>query len=79
MANLEHWRFSDFQADPRWRQIAVLLALLIGVVAFGTIGYRVLLGWSWLDSIYMTIITITTVGFGEVQRLDPGGQIFTII
>ena len=46
---------------------------------FGTLGYQLLEGWGWLDALYMTIITLTTVGFGEVQPLSPAGRIFTII
>jgi voltage-gated potassium channel len=54
------------------------LALLAFTVTYGTVGYRVLEGWSWLDSLYMTMITLTTVGYREVQPLDSGGQLFTI-
>ncbi|MCK4488247.1 MAG: potassium channel protein [Desulfobacterales bacterium] len=45
----------------------------------GTIGYMVIEGWSFTDAVYMTIITLSTVGYGEVQRLSPTGRIFTII
>jgi len=37
--------------------------LLLSVLAYGTAGYRFIEGWSWLDSVYMTVITISTVGF----------------
>jgi len=54
---------------------AVLLAL---VVAVGTLGYLVIEdGWTVLDAFYMTVITITTVGYREVHPLNPAGQIFT--
>ncbi|MBW1677304.1 MAG: potassium channel protein, partial [Deltaproteobacteria bacterium] len=45
----------------------------------GTIGYMVIEGWSFTDAVYMTIITLSTVGYGEVQRLSPTGRIFTIV
>ncbi|GGH39870.1 potassium transporter TrkA [Mangrovimonas yunxiaonensis] len=41
-------------------------------------GYRFVSGYTWIDSLYMTVITITTVGFGEVQPLDEFSKIFTI-
>lgn len=58
--------------------------LIGGVVAFialgvvGVLGYRFLEGWGWLDAIYMTVITLSTVGFGEIHPLQPDGRIFTI-
>ena len=51
----------------------LLLLLFIGVV-----GFRIMSGFSWLDAIYMTVITITTVGFGEVKPLNPESKIFTV-
>jgi voltage-gated potassium channel len=57
---------------------AIGLTFLI-VLVCGTFGYRLLEGWSLLDSLYMTVITITTVGFGEIQPLSDGGKIFTLV
>lgn len=48
------------------------------MVLGGTIGYIVLEGWSFIDALYMTVITLGTVGYGEVQRLSPAGRIFTM-
>ena len=48
------------------------------VVAVGITGYMVVEGWSLLDSAYMTIITLTTVGYEEVHPLSSTGRIFTI-
>jgi voltage-gated potassium channel len=53
--------------------------VLVLVLVLGTLGYHVLLGWEWLDSLYMTTITITTVGYGEVRQLGTEGRILTII
>src|SRR5918994_5653231 len=65
--------------QPRYvSRFRLPLALLALTVAYGTVGYRTLEGWSWLDSVYMTMITLTTVGFREVRPLDDGGQVFTI-
>ncbi|MFC1947112.1 potassium channel family protein [Chloroflexota bacterium] len=54
-----------------------ILALLATIIT-GTIGYEVIEGWSFLDSIYMTITTITTVGYSEVHPLSDPGRIFSI-
>lgn len=60
-------------------RIYYFLALLILVIAGGTCGFKLVEGWSWTDSFYMTIITISTVGFGEVHNLSFYGKIFTSI
>ncbi|WP_338731150.1 potassium channel family protein [Mangrovimonas cancribranchiae] len=53
--------------------------LLLGcVLVIGVFGYRFMSGYSWVDSLYMTVITITTVGFGEVQPLDEYSKVFTV-
>jgi len=58
------------------------IAALVAVLLIGTIGYRLMAGaqYSLLDTFYMTIITISTIGFGEVIEVSliPGGRIFTI-
>lgn len=54
------------------------LTLLLVIIAIGTIGYIVLEGYSFIDSLFMTFITISTVGFREVVPLSDTGKIFTI-
>ena len=50
----------------------------IGIVMFaGVVGYRLIEGWNWSDCFYMTIITVSTVGFGEVHELSGLGRILT--
>ncbi|MCF8043150.1 MAG: potassium channel protein [Desulfarculaceae bacterium] len=51
----------------------------LGVILMGTLGYRWVEDYTWLESIYMTIITVTTVGFGEVRPLSSSGRIFTMV
>jgi voltage-gated potassium channel len=61
---------------PQQIRYAVLLLLII--VTVGTFGYTLIEAWPLLDSLYMTVITITTVGFREVRELSPTGRFFTI-
>lgn len=62
------------------RAYRLLLPLVVlgALLAVGTLGYRILGGWSFMDALYMTVITITTVGFHEVQPLGPAGRLFTM-
>jgi voltage-gated potassium channel len=59
-------------------KIYTAVFLLSALLAIGVFGFRIMSNYSWVDSIYMTVITITTVGFGEVQPLDDNAKIFTI-
>ena len=68
--------------DRRLRLIASpvrLAALLVGfAVVYGTVGYIVIEGFGPLNAFYMTVTTLTTVGFGEIEPLGRIGRIFTI-
>ncbi len=59
-----------------WRLVALLIA---GVHVVGTAGYVLIEGWSAWDAFYMTVITVTTVGYGEVHPLSPAGRAFTVV
>ncbi len=50
-----------------------------GLVLIGTLWYRFVEGWTWVEGTYMTIITLATVGFSEVRPLDDSGRLFTIL
>jgi voltage-gated potassium channel len=60
------------------RRLIWSIGALVAIVVIGVIGYMVIEGWSFLDAIYMTITTITTVGFREVHPLSDAGRIFSI-
>lgn len=60
-------------------KISRLVFLIVAVLAFGTLGYRLILGWDWLEALFMATITVTTVGYGEVRPLGAVGQVFTIV
>jgi len=56
--------------------IAIIFSFFI--ILIGTFGYMFIERWNFLDSLYMTIITISTVGYGEIHKMTPRGQIFTM-
>jgi voltage-gated potassium channel len=60
-------------------KIYLALVLIVVVLLFGMLGYRYITDYSWIDALYMTIITVTTVGFSEVRPMGPEGKIFTIL
>ena len=59
-------------------KINTAISLLILLFFTGVFGFKLMSGYSWIDAVYMTVITVTTVGFGEVQPLDPQAKIFTV-
>jgi len=59
-------------------RVVIGLSMIIFIVVVGVTGYMVIEGDSFLNALYMTIITISTVGFGEIHQLSQGGKIFTI-
>ncbi len=60
------------------RRIWGVVLALGGVVSLGTLGYVVIEGWPVLDAVYMTVITIGSVGYEEVHPLSSNGRVFTI-
>lgn len=60
------------------RHLKISVAILLLLVSIGTAGYMSIEGWVFLDSLYMTIITLGTVGFKEIHDLSDAGKIFTI-
>ena len=54
-------------------------SLLIFLFLFGALGYRITEGWDWGDCLWMVLITITTIGFGEVEVLSSAGRIITFL
>lgn len=56
----------------RWAIVGLFV-----VLAGGSLGYRLIEGWSWEDAIWMVMITLTTIGYGEPSPLSLGGRILT--
>ena len=57
--------------------IGVALVLLAMIFVGGVLGYMVIEGWSFWDAFYMTVITVTTVGYREVHPMSRAGEVFT--
>jgi voltage-gated potassium channel len=59
-------------------RLVLVAALLIAVITFSTLGYVVVEHWSWFDSLYMVLTTITTIGGGEPRALSQAGRYLTV-
>ncbi|MFK7918584.1 MAG: potassium channel family protein [Ilumatobacter sp.] len=54
-----------------------LITLVVGLIAVGGIFYHRVENLSWLDSFYFTIVTLTTVGYGDISPTTAAGKVFT--
>jgi voltage-gated potassium channel len=61
------------------KRLVAAAGMICLVILFGTTGYIVIEEWGFWDSFYMTVITLTTVGYREIHELSLQGQIFTVI
>ena len=61
------------------KSVITISMMLVLTLSLGTFGYKFFEGWSYFDAFYMTVITITTVGFGEVHPLSANGKILSIL
>ena len=67
--------FLDVFLDPRTRPIFIYAVLIIGV---GAALFHWLEGWSWLDSVYFVVITLTTIGYGDFSPTTPLTKLITV-
>lgn len=65
----------SFLKDKEYRDLLIASAL---VISLGTVTYRLLEGWSWIDCVYFSVITLTTVGYGDITPQTDAGKLFTI-
>lgn len=65
--------------EPIVRKLLQLTLLVLLTLVTGTLGYVWVEGWPWFDGLYMTVITLATIGYGEVRPLDTAGRVFTML
>ncbi|MSQ02971.1 MAG: potassium channel protein [Myxococcales bacterium] len=61
------------------RELRLPVSLILAVLLVGILGFRIVEGWTWLDSAWMALITMTTIGFGEVHPLTQAGRLFAMV
>jgi voltage-gated potassium channel len=59
--------------------LRISILAILGTIAFGTIGYKLIMGWQWFDCFYFTVVTITTIGYGEPAGMTETGRYFTVV
>ena len=57
----------------------VLTVSALGLLAVGTVVYRLLEDWSWVDSLYFSTVAVTTVGFGDLTPSTDASKLFTVL
>jgi len=65
----------SFLRDPEYRDLLFTTSIFIG---FGAVMYHFLEGWNWIDCFYFSIITLSTIGYGDFSPATDAGKIFTI-
>jgi voltage-gated potassium channel len=68
--------FRDLWGKPAGRAMLLTFVVLLGG---GSIFYKLVEGWSWVDSIYFTMVTLTTVGFGDLHPTKDLSKLFTVV
>jgi voltage-gated potassium channel len=72
-------RFASPRSSPWWAGWRLSVVLLTAIIVGGTAGYSLIEGWPPWDAFYMTMISVTTVGYREVHPLSRAGELFTVV
>ena len=72
-------RRAGLSSDRPTFRVMIALAALASLTAVGTVGYRIVSGAAWFDALYMTVITVSTVGFSEITPVSREGRVFTML
>ena len=60
-------------------QVSISLTSILTLIGIGTISYRILEDWTWIQSFYFSVTTLTTVGFGDLHPTSDGSRLFTAL
>ena len=60
------------------KSVQGILAITVAIVLWASVFYHFVEGWAWIDSIYFSVVTISTVGFGDFSPETSAGKIFTM-
>ena len=68
-------------SDGAWARHSanIITSLAVGAVLTGTVVYRLLEDWGWVDSFYFSVITLTTVGYGDLSPTTTASKTFTVV
>jgi hypothetical protein len=58
-------------------QVSAAISALIGMIILGTVAYKFLEGWTWIQSFYFSVTTLSTVGYGDLHPTTDGSRLFT--
>ena len=76
MTKPERPTVSRDQAEHLYKK---LVAAALGLLIVGTVAYRLLEDWSWVDSLYFSVVAVTTVGFGDLTPSTDASKLFTVV
>ena len=65
----------SFLKDKNYRDLLITTVIMI---AIGAVVYHFLEGWDWIDCVYFSVITLSTIGYGDFSPQTTGGKLFTI-
>lgn len=66
----------SFLKDDDYRDLLITTSVVLSI---GTVVYHYLEDWSWIDSLYFSVITLTTIGYGDISPQTDSGKLFTIL
>ena len=72
---------TPLSSDTTWEKhsFRILAGLATGALVLGTVMYRLLEDWSWVDALYFSVITLTTVGYGDLSPSTEASKLFTVV